>query len=181
MVPKSLRPGDAGGAERFNDSENHSPGDLRAELSPHRRERLASSLEAVASNRISLRKSATRLVPHNISTAIFLHLLQDPVSELPLVLGYRAVNEKGDVADAALWTILGEDDPVSTWRRFSHRFLKVWRQSVGRSRRSLRDWLESAGKDRYVMQSLDFLNCPCCVCSTESGMRCSGARKSTRR
>ena len=165
VARKCLRPSDAVNTEQFNPSENHSLGDLRGDLSPHQRERLAGSLEAVASNRIRLRKSRTRLVPHNISTAIFLHLLQDPVSELPRVLGYRAVNAKGDVADTALWTIRGEDDLVSAWQGFSHRFLKVWRESVGngngprifhfgaRTWQSLRDWGESTGD----ADSLSFL------------------------
>jgi hypothetical protein len=50
------------------------------------------------------------------------------------VLGYRAVNEAGDVIDAAAWTVVEEEERSSVWHEFSGRFLAIWNRSIGKGR-----------------------------------------------
>ncbi|MDP2646350.1 MAG: ATP-binding protein [Desulfobacterales bacterium] len=100
-------------------------------LAPHQRERLAGCLKAAKANGIILRKRKTRLFPFNLSTAVFVHLSADPVSGLPRVLGYRAVDEAGDKVDAAVWTLVEEEDSLSIRQDFADRLLRTWRKSIG--------------------------------------------------
>jgi hypothetical protein len=97
---------------------------------PHQREQLRGYLKALGTNRIGLRKSKTRLFPYNLSTAVFVHLLDDPVTGLPRVLGYRAVDRAGTMVDAASWALSGENEAPVVWREFSDRLLAIWKQSI---------------------------------------------------
>lgn len=64
-------------------------------FSPHQRERLIKSLLAINANRIGLRREETRLFPANLSIAFFVHLIADPISGSPRLLGLWAVDEGG--------------------------------------------------------------------------------------
>jgi hypothetical protein len=126
-------------------------------LSPLQRERLTGFLKAINANEITLRKRKTRLFPFNLSTAIFVYLINDPILDLPRVLGYLAVNEAGAQVDAAAWTLSEKEDRVSVWQDFSDRLLKTWTKSIGkekgphlfhfgeRIRHGLQEWAELAG------------------------------------
>lgn len=137
-------------------------------FSPHRRDRLSGLLKAMRANRIGLRKARTRLFPSNISVAIFLHLLEDPLSGAPRLVAYRAVDELGETTDTAVWTLSGEEDLLPAWQSFSGRFLPVWKSAIGKGKgphvfhfgektwRGLRQWGELAGE----VNSLSFLWMP---------------------
>ncbi len=126
-------------------------------LSPFQREGLSKSLRAMQANRIGLRQEETRLFPANLSLAVFVHLIADPISGSLRLLGLRTVDEAGETVDRAIWTIDGPEEMTSVWQDFSARFLAVWQKSIhdgkgpcliyfGRRIGSrLRDWGESFG------------------------------------
>jgi len=95
-------------------------------FSPHQKERIQGHLSAFLSNRVALREKRTRLFPKNISTAIFLHLIRDPVSSRPGVLGWRVLN-KGELKESHIWELEKEN----AYQDFSSRFLRVWEEGGG--------------------------------------------------
>lgn len=95
-------------------------------FSPHQKQRIQGHLSAFQSNRVALREKRTRLFPKNISTAIFLYLVRDPVSSRPGVLGWRVLNG-GKVSESHIWDLEKED----AYQDFSRQFLRVWEESVG--------------------------------------------------
>jgi hypothetical protein len=101
---------------------------------PQQRERLRGYLKALGTNRLGLRKSKTRLFPYNLSTAVFVHLMEDPVTGLPRVLGYRAVDRAGGLIDAASWALREESEAPVVWQEFSDRLLVIWKQSIRNGR-----------------------------------------------
>jgi len=131
--------------------------DLNSALTPFQREGLSKGLRAMQANRIGLRQQETRLFPANLSIAVFVHLIADPISGSPRLLGLRAVDEAGEAVDRAIWTLDGPEERGSVREDFSARFLAVWRKSIqdgkgpcliyfGRRIGSrLRNWGESLG------------------------------------
>lgn len=127
-------------------------------LVPHQRERLAGNLRAMNFNVVELRKPRTRLFPWNISAAVFVRLFEDPVLNLPHMLGCRALDEAGNEIDSATWTVGNEEELLPIWESFSRWFLVVWKNTIGGGKgphlfhfgektwRGLRRWGESAGK-----------------------------------
>ena len=103
-------------------------------FSPTQRGRLAGRLTALRTNRIGLRERKTRLFPANLSAVLFIHLVEDPVSGMPRVLGWRVVDPDGTVIDARTWTVADETELSAVWQAFSERFLTVWGESVGGGR-----------------------------------------------
>ncbi|MDM8524452.1 AAA domain-containing protein [Desulfococcaceae bacterium HSG8] len=94
-------------------------------FSPNQKERIQGHLSALLTNQITVRKKKTHAFPNNISTTIFVHMLRDPVSSLPRVLGWRTVRGK-KLKDARIWEL--EKDNAE--RDFSDQFLTVWSESI---------------------------------------------------
>ena len=103
-------------------------------FSPTQRVRLAGRLTALRTNRIGLRERKTRLFPANLSTALFIHLVEDPVSGIPRVLGWRVLDPDGAVIDARIWTVADEAELQAVCQAFSEQFLTVWGESIGAGR-----------------------------------------------
>lgn len=99
-------------------------------FSPTQRVRLAGRLTALRTNRIGLRERKTRLFPANLSAALFIHLVEDPVSGMPRVLGWRVLDPDGAVIDAQTWTVADEAELPAVWQAFSEQFLVVWTESI---------------------------------------------------
>ena len=96
---------------------------------PHQRELLEGRLTALRTNRIGLRERKTRLFPHNLSTALFIHLIEDPISGLPRGVGWRALR-KGGVVDGHTRVVASEGELPEVLQAFTERFLKVWEEGV---------------------------------------------------
>ena len=99
-------------------------------FSPAQRVRLEGRLAALRTNRIGVRERKTRLFPANLSAALFIHLVEDPVSGMPRVLGWRVVDPDGTVIDTRTWTVADEAELPVVWQAFSARFLTVWSEST---------------------------------------------------
>ena len=133
-------------------------------FSPAQRERLEGHLTALRTNRIGLRQRKTRLFPANLSTALFIHLVEDPVSRMPRVLGWQVLDQTGAVVDARTWTVVEETELSAVWQAFSKQFLTIWQESVGGGRGphvfhfGTRSWqgLLTGGEET----GLDFLSAP---------------------
>ena len=94
-------------------------------FSPHQRAQLAGRLTALRTNRIGLRERKTRLFPENLSTAIFLHLIEDPITGLPRAAGWRAL--RGDaVVGQRTWVVASEDELPETLKEFVEGFTSLW-------------------------------------------------------
>lgn len=98
-------------------------------FSPHQRERFEGRLAALWTNRIGLRERKTRLFPDNLSTAIFIHLIEDPSSGSPRGVGWRALRG-GTVVEGGTWVAASEEEVPEVLGDFTAHFLKVWRESV---------------------------------------------------
>ncbi|GKT08958.1 DEAD/DEAH box helicase [Desulforhabdus sp. TSK] len=128
-----------------------------APFGPHQWESLKGRIDALLSNAVSLHTTKTRLFPANLSTAFFVHVLKDPLSAEPRVLGFRAVHESGETVDGACWSILNAGESASVRNAFSDRLLTVWERAVqgGKgphlfhfgeyTRRELHKWGEGTG------------------------------------
>ena len=121
-----LKTVEAAGAWFERPSQEPVEGDL---FSPHQRELLEGRLTALRTNRIGLRERKTRLFPDNLSTAIFIHLIEDPISGLPRGAGWRALRG-GTVVDGQVWVDASEGELPQVLQAFTERFLKVWEESV---------------------------------------------------
>ena len=98
-------------------------------FSPHQRAQLAGRLTAMRTNRIGLRERKTRLFPENLSTAIFLHLIEDPITGLPRAVGWRAL--RGDAAvDQRTWVVASEDELPETLQEFFEDFMSLWEGGI---------------------------------------------------
>lgn len=103
------------------------------ELSSRQKERIEGRLEALMTNRISLYKKKTRLYPANISTPIFLHILKDPLTGLPRLIGLRipdALDTAKKTGGTRVWTIASEKDLPFAWESFSRFFLDTWKSGI---------------------------------------------------
>ena len=126
-------------------------------FSPYQRERLEGRLASLRTNRIGLRERKTRLFPANLSLAIFVHLIEDPISRLSRGLGWRVLDSGGKVVEAHSWIVASEEDLAGVWQAFSDRFMKAWKEGIGggrgphlfhfgeRSWRVLQEWGETSG------------------------------------
>lgn len=98
-------------------------------FSPHQRERLTASLAALRAHRIGLRERQTRLFPNNISTAIFVHLIEDPIAGIPRCIGWRVLRG-GKVDQERTWVIASEQELAGAWSSFSEGFLALWQEGI---------------------------------------------------
>ena len=102
-------------------------------FSPHQRERLTARLAALQKNQIGLWKRQSRLFPNNLSTAIFLHLFEDPLSGLPRCIGWRILRQ-GKVEAGRTWLSASQEELPGVLASFTEQFLEVWKDSVERGR-----------------------------------------------
>lgn len=126
-------------------------------FSPHQWESLKGRIDALLSNEVSLHTARTRLFPANLSTALFVHVLKDPLSAEPRALGFRAVDESGKTVDGVCSSILNAGESAAVRNAFSDRLLTVWERAVqgGKgphlfhfgeyTRRELHKWGEETG------------------------------------
>ena len=114
-------------ADEWFDKQEHPTNDL---ISPAQRVRLAGRLTALRTNRIGLWERKTRLFPANLSAAFFIHLVEDPVSGMPRVLGWRVLDPDGTEIDARTWTVAEEAELLAVGQAFSEQFLADWNDKV---------------------------------------------------
>ncbi|MDP6039308.1 MAG: hypothetical protein QGG64_12215, partial [Candidatus Latescibacteria bacterium] len=73
-------------------------------FSPHQKMQLSGRLTALQTNKIGLVEQKTRLYPTNLSTAIFLHIVEDPLSGHPRALGWRILRA-GAIVEGKNWVV----------------------------------------------------------------------------
>ena len=100
-------------------------------FSPSQRQRLKGSLAALRGNRIGLRDRKSRLFPANLSLSIFVHLVEDPLSGLPRLIGWRVLNEAGTVVHARTWIAAAEEELAEIRQEFADQLLQIWRKGIG--------------------------------------------------
>jgi superfamily II DNA/RNA helicase len=126
----SSRP-DSGGNEKARSGESC------LDLAPRWKESIRGRIGALKTNRISLSKPKTRLYPANLSTAVFLHLLRDPLTNLPRVVGLRIQHDTRKPAEDAfvrVWTVVSEKELPIVRHSFSEQLRNAWRDGAEKGR-----------------------------------------------
>lgn len=90
-------------------------------FSPHQRERIEGRLSAFQTNRIALLRKQTRVFPKNISAAIFVHIVKDPVSLTPCTISTATEN-----LPPQIWNLEEEGG----YETFSREFVKIWHEHI---------------------------------------------------
>ena len=98
-------------------------------FSPHQKTQLLGQLAALQANKIGLKDEQTRSYPSNLSTAIFIHIVEDPVSGHPRAIGWRALQGK-TVVESQILEVASEGELPEALRDFTARFLSVWRRGI---------------------------------------------------
>ena len=102
-----------------------------APFGPHQRDRLKGRLTAMETSRIYIRERKTRLYPDNLSTALFLHLIEDPFTSRPCGLGLCAVDRTGIERERQIWIAANDTENEAVLVSFTNTFLRLWQASVG--------------------------------------------------
>ena len=113
-------------AHAWFESASASEGDL---FSPHQKTQLSGQLAALQANKISLKEEQTRSYPSNLSTAIFVYIVEDPVSGHPRAIGWRAM-QGVTVVESQTFKVASEHALAEVLRDFTARFLSLWHQSI---------------------------------------------------
>ena len=113
-------------AHAWFESASASEGDL---FSPHQKTQLSGQLAALQANKISLKEEQTRSYPGNLSTAIFVHIVEDPVSGHPRAIAWRAM-QQGTTVENHIWHVASEGELSEVLRDFTARFLSVWHRGI---------------------------------------------------
>ncbi|MBI2504197.1 MAG: DEAD/DEAH box helicase [Candidatus Latescibacteria bacterium] len=96
---------------------------------PHQRTLLASRVQALRTQRIGLLDRRTRRFPENLSTAIFVHCVEDPGSGRVRGAAWRAL--RGDqVVGGEGYFVAAEEDEAALGAAFAEALLRVWEHSV---------------------------------------------------
>lgn len=113
-------------AHAWFDSVSVSEDDL---FSPRQKTQLSGQLAALQANKIGLKKEQTRSYPSNLSTAIFIHIAEDPVSGHPRAIGWHALQGK-TVVESQILEVASEGELSEALRDFTARFLSVWNRGI---------------------------------------------------
>ena len=103
-----------------------SEGDL---FTPHQKIQLSGQLAALQKNKIGLKEEQTRSYPSNISTAFFIHIVEDPVSGHPRAICWRAM-QRTTVVESQVRVVASEYELSEALQDFTARFLAVWNRSI---------------------------------------------------
>ena len=98
-------------------------------FSPHQKTQLSDQLAALRENKIGLKDEQTRSYPSNLSTAIFIHIAEDPVSGHPRAIGWRAM-QGATAVESQIIEVASEGELSEALRDFTARFLSVWRRGI---------------------------------------------------
>ena len=113
-------------AHAWFESASVSEGDF---FSPHQKAQLSGQLAALQANKISLKEEQTRSYPGNLSTAIFVHIAEDPLSGHPRAIGWRAMRGE-TVVESQILDVASEHALAEVLQDFTARFLSLWHQSI---------------------------------------------------
>ncbi len=113
-------------AQAWFESSSVSEDDL---FSPHQKTQLSGQLAALQENKIVLKEERTRSYPSNLSTAIFIHIAEDPLSGHPCAVGWHAV-QGATVVENHIWPVASERELLEVLQDFTARFLSFWHQSI---------------------------------------------------
>lgn len=98
-------------------------------FSPHQKTQLSGQLAALQANKIGLKDEQTRSYPGNISTAIFIRIVEDPISGHPRAIGWRAM-QGSKAVESQILEVASEGVLSEVLRDFTARFLSVWRRGI---------------------------------------------------
>ncbi|MYB57530.1 MAG: DEAD/DEAH box helicase [Gemmatimonadetes bacterium] len=98
-------------------------------FSPHQKTQLSGQLAALQENKIGLKDEQTRSYPSNLSTTIFIHIVEDPVSGHPRAIGWRAM-QGATAVESQIIEVASEGEASEALRDFTARFLSVWRRGI---------------------------------------------------
>lgn len=98
-------------------------------FSPYQKTQLLGQLAALQANKIGLKDENTRSYPQNLSTAIFIHIAEDPLSGHPRAIAWRAL-QQATVVESQICAISSERELSEALRDFTARFLSLWHRSI---------------------------------------------------
>ncbi len=98
-------------------------------FSPHQKTQLLDQLAALQKNKIGLKKEKTRFYPRNLSTAIFIHVVEDPLSGNPRALGWHVL-QHATVVECQTRVIASERELSEALQDFTAHFLSVWNRGI---------------------------------------------------
>ena len=98
-------------------------------FSPHQKIQLSGQIAALKENKIGLKDEQTRSYPSNLSTAIFIHIVEDPVSGHPRAIGWHAL-QGATAVENQTFEVTSERELCKVLRDFTARFLSVWRRGI---------------------------------------------------
>ncbi len=100
-------------------------------FSPQQADRLQRRLTALTTHRIALHQRSTSLLPADISTAVVVHGMRDPLSSRPCAVGWRAVDASGNLLESRTWEMRTHEQREAAWRQFSGHFSTLWQGRNG--------------------------------------------------
>ena len=103
-------------------------------LSPQRALQLSAQVRSLVDNQILRLNLTTTLYPANVSTLVFVHLLQDPWTGRPRGWGVRRLGDHASPATVRCWIALNEADITTCQQAFIAQLRDWWREASGRDR-----------------------------------------------
>lgn len=156
------------GLEKISHLPGAAPEEMGKIFTPEQKKQLQGRCAAFMENKILLQKRNTRLFPHNISRAFFLHLVKEPMSGVPMALAWRMIDHshetrEGDPGQCRVWIMESDQERFAAWREFAGLISNAWEEGIlhgkgphlfhfgNRTRLDLLEWTEGmdAGKPAF--------------------------------
>ena len=103
-------------------------------LSSEQAVKLFGQCRAFIDNRIYLNKKKTRLYPDNISYAIIIHAVKNPLTGLLSAVGWETVDRHSSKIQSRIYLIDNQQDSKKTWNKFSTELSNIWQAGIENSR-----------------------------------------------
>ena len=116
-------------------------------FSSQEKEWLMGTSSALLKNQITLQKRRTRLFPANLSCAIFIHLIQDPMTGMPHALGWLITDEQFNVMETHIEIISSMKDLKKNKEKIDND------QTQSQTQARCQDQDQNHSQDRYQDQN----------------------------
>jgi Lhr-like helicase len=114
-----------------NQTEHH---ERDQSLSSEQAVKLLGQCRAFIGNRIYINKKKTRLYPHNISYAIIIQAVKNPISGLLSAFGWETVDRHFSKIRSQIYLIDNQQNSEKVWNKFSTELSNTWQAGIQKNR-----------------------------------------------
>ncbi len=117
-------------ANKTNQDDRDNQEKLETGFSLQQTQQIMGHCKAFLKNRIVIRKKNTRLFPENISQIFFIHIVKDPLTGLPCVLGFMTAAPLNTHIKSHIRTMKNNQERRDVWIEFAELISRLWEKNI---------------------------------------------------